>query len=208
MSLLPSLSHTHSVTVISPTLALHQRSNCPVLDYQPSKLWVLYVALAQTFCFSNRERTKYRLGTQLELSSLKKFKNQRLETLSSPQGLHPKLADSLNCEQKKIYIFLLKKIKALKSEPCMHTQILDTCQGWDTDLLESTKHPKEAHKAHMEGNSWQGWAHRQNSNPANQHALSHQSKGFPLVALVSCYSQLILLLQLTSQHRFFTQIFY
>lgn len=90
------LCHTHSVTVIPSTLALHQRSN-----YQPSKLWVFYVALAQIFCFSNREKTKYRLGIQLELSSLKKFKNQRLESLSSPQGLHPQLADSLNWEQKK-----------------------------------------------------------------------------------------------------------
>lgn len=99
-----SLCHTHSVTVIPPTLALHQRSN-----YQPSKLWVLYVALAQTFCFSNREKTKYRLGIQLELSSLKKFKNQRLESLSSPQGLHPQLADSLNCEQKKKIISKKKK---------------------------------------------------------------------------------------------------
>lgn len=90
------LRHTHSVTVIPSTLVLHQRSN-----YQPSKLWVFYVALAQTFCFSNREKTKYRLGIQLELSSVKKFKNQRLESLSSPQGLHPQLADSLNWEQKK-----------------------------------------------------------------------------------------------------------
>lgn len=114
------LCHTHSIIVIPPTLALHQRSNCPVLDYQPSKLWVLYVSLTQIFCFSNREKTKCRLGIQLELSSLKKFKNQRLESLSSPQGLHPQLADSLNYEQKKKFSKKKKSKLWSLNHTCIH----------------------------------------------------------------------------------------